>query len=245
AEPAEPAPAEAAVTLSSTSIAFGDQGVGTSSGSRPVTVTNTGELSLTVGAISVSGDFTASGTCVAGTSVAPGESCTIDVTFSPTAGGFRSGTLTIHHDAPDGPHVVELTGTGVIKADLGISMGASPNPVRTGTDLTYSITVSNVGPSAAADVTVTDALPANTQFTSVSPSSGWVCTTPPVGSSGTVRCQLPTLAKASQATIQLVVKVVASGGSTVTNTATVSSPWTDPDTSDNSATVATSTFGRR
>ncbi|MDQ4132327.1 MAG: DUF11 domain-containing protein [Actinomycetota bacterium] len=94
-------------------------------------------------------------------------------------------------------------------------------------------------------VTVTDALPANTQFSSVNPAAGWTCTAPPVGSAGTVRCHTATLPKGALATIQLSVKVVAPGGSTVTNTATVGSPWTDPDPADNSATVATATFGRR
>jgi len=138
-----------------------------------------------------------------------------------------------------------LTGNGIQPAaDLGLSLGATPNPVKNGGKLTYTITVANAGPQAATGVSVADALPANTQFVSAT-HPGWSCTLPATGSAGTVKCNRATLASGSTATIQIVVKVVAPGASTVINKATVTSATADPDSADNSATVATSTFGRR
>src|SRR4051812_32685818 len=66
----------------------------------------------------------------------------------------------------------------------------TPDPVTVGKDLTYDITVSNVG-GTINNVVLTDPLPANTTFRSVAPGGGNTCTTPGQGdSSGTITCQL-------------------------------------------------------
>ena len=56
-----------------------------------MTLTNTGSTALDITSLSVSGDFAQSNAC--GSSLAPGKSCTISVTFKPTAIGTRSGSL--------------------------------------------------------------------------------------------------------------------------------------------------------
>jgi len=69
---------------------------------------------LTINSITItgtnSGDFAQTNNCDGGLTV--GMSCTINVTFTPTAKGLRKGSLTISDSAPDSPHVVGLTGTG-------------------------------------------------------------------------------------------------------------------------------------
>src|SRR4029079_8343246 len=60
-------------------------------------------------------------------------------------------------------------------ADLAITKTDSPDPVITGNDVTYTVTVTNNGPDAATSVTVTDNLPAETTFVSCSSTGGGVC----------------------------------------------------------------------
>jgi sugar lactone lactonase YvrE len=101
-------------TVSSTSLSFSTQKVGTTSAAKTVTVKNTGNTPLTFGTLSVSGNFAiASGTtCANGGSLAASASCVINVTFTPTAKGARTGTLTIPDNALISPQLVGLSGTG-------------------------------------------------------------------------------------------------------------------------------------
>ena len=101
----------APVTFSSNSINFSTVRVGTTSSARTVTLTNHLSSALTIVAISASPGFTvASNTCGAG--IGAGASCTVGVTFSPTATGPVTGTLTFTDSAVTSPQVVTLSGTG-------------------------------------------------------------------------------------------------------------------------------------
>ena len=73
-------------------------------------MTNTGTASAAVSGVAVTGDFTQTNTC--GTSIAAGASCTVNVSFRPTASGTRTGTLTITSNATNSPTTVALSGTG-------------------------------------------------------------------------------------------------------------------------------------
>ncbi|MGH9838433.1 MAG: LamG-like jellyroll fold domain-containing protein [Blastocatellia bacterium] len=124
------------------------------------------------------------------------------------------------------------TGTG---ADLAITKVVAPNPVLAGSNVTYTITVTNNGPGAAANVTVTDNLPASTTFVSCSATGGGVC-----GGSGNNRTvTFTSLAAGASATITLVANVNCSlaNGAAISNTATVSSSTPDPVADNNSATA--------
>ena len=116
-------------------------------------------------------------------------------------------------------------------ADLAISKTDDPDPVTVGRTLTYTISVTNSGPLAATDVVVTDTLPLTVTFASSSASQG-TC-------SGTnvIICNLGTINNGDSATVTIVVTATASG--TFTNTASVASAVTDPDTGNNSATAST------
>ena len=83
---------------SPSSLTFAAQAGGTSSNPQAVTVTNTGTAYLAPTFNATSGDFTMNGSMAGGcqsNSVAPGGSCTINVSFSPTQAGTRSGALSI------------------------------------------------------------------------------------------------------------------------------------------------------
>jgi hypothetical protein len=99
--------------VSPTSINFGNQAVGTSSAPAVVTLTNEGHSQVVhLSPISLSGtdrkDFTETTTC--GTTLSPGASCTVTVTFTPTAKGARSASVQI--DGGYGLQAVALSGTG-------------------------------------------------------------------------------------------------------------------------------------
>jgi hypothetical protein len=100
--------------VSPRSLEFGEQEVG-ATGVPPgaVTLTNEGSTSLDIGNIVASGDFDQVSDCG---SVEPGASCSIRVTFTPTAQGDRNGTLTVSHNAPGSPEKVPLSGEGVSAA---------------------------------------------------------------------------------------------------------------------------------
>jgi hypothetical protein len=95
---------------SPTSLTFSSQQVGTTSGSQLVTLSNGGSTTLNISSIVASGDFALSTTC--GSTLAAGSNCNINVTFSPTLTGTRTGSVTITDDAGDSPQSVSLSGTG-------------------------------------------------------------------------------------------------------------------------------------
>lgn len=108
--------AQPTVSLSAQSLGFGNQPVGTSSAPQAVTLTNTSTVPVTIAAIIVSGDYTRTYTCL--TTLDPNASCSISVTFSPTATGFRGGTLAITSSAAGSPQTVSLGGYGTGNAAL-------------------------------------------------------------------------------------------------------------------------------
>ena len=139
--------AQPVLSLSASSLAFGGQGVGTTSAAQTVTITNTGTADLDVNAVSTSGtnpgDFSASPSGCG--DIAPSGTCTISVTFTPSAAGVRSATLNILSDAPSSPDQVSLSGTG-----LNSHLSLSPNPMNFGNVLlgqssTLTLTFSNSG----------------------------------------------------------------------------------------------------
>ncbi len=99
------------VTFSPTTpLNFGKQAVGAKSDTQSVTLTNTGKTPLKIAAMKTTGQFNMTSTCHA--SVAAGAGCEIDVTFSPTSKGAKSGTVTVKDSASSKPMVIELAGTG-------------------------------------------------------------------------------------------------------------------------------------
>jgi|GEM_PF-2081531 len=117
----------------------------------------------------------------------------------------------------------------VTEADLVATKTVTPGVVPPGGTVVYRIEAQNLGPSSAQDVIVTDPLPAELRFVAVT-AAGASCTTPPVGSTGTVECTfsgatLPGTVRVVEITAEVAGTV---HGITLDNVATVSSATTDP-----------------
>lgn len=104
------------VSLSTDTFTFSSQTVGTTSTAQTVTVHNIGNANLTFGTISsTNGDFAIqTNTCT--TAVAAGSSCTVSVTFTPSAPGDRQGILMIPDNAAGSPQDVNMAGIGTAAA---------------------------------------------------------------------------------------------------------------------------------
>lgn len=103
-----------AVTLSSSAINFAATTQGASTSASSVTLTNSGQRALIIASVTAGGanpsDFSNSNTCNA--PLMENASCNISVTFTPTAAGPRSETITVSDNAAGSPHVISVNGTG-------------------------------------------------------------------------------------------------------------------------------------
>jgi uncharacterized repeat protein (TIGR01451 family) len=176
--------------------------------------------------------------------LAPGASRTMTVvirvlpaTRGPLNNDARVVSQTFDDDLSDN---LATTGAAAVgSADLSITKSDSPDPVVAGSQLTYTITVTNNGPSTADAVKVTDPLPAGTTYLSGVDGNGQtICT---LVQSATVSCDLGTIQPGTSATVFLTVKVAASvpSGTVLSNTASVTSSTQDPVPGNNSATETT------
>ena len=103
-----------AIQLSPTSLNFGTVNVGQSSSPQTVTMTNIGSAKVSITSIMITGadpaDFSDTNTC--GNSLKSGSSCTVTVTFEPTATGTRTASVSVADSSGGSPQTVALTGTG-------------------------------------------------------------------------------------------------------------------------------------
>jgi hypothetical protein len=102
------------VQLTPSSVNFGNQRVGTTSLPKKITLTNKSSSTVSITGISITGtsssNFTQTNTC--GTSVAGGANCTLTVTFTPSAKGARSATVSVSDNGGGMSQKVEVSGTG-------------------------------------------------------------------------------------------------------------------------------------
>ncbi len=133
-----------AVTLSPASLDFGSIPLGSASSSQTVTLTNSGSGPLAISGIETSTFYSQTHNC--GATLASGDSCTISVQFTPGVAGLQTGTLTVWHDAPGGPHTVALLGSAQSPAvSLSpASLGFSEQEVGTASSAREML-LSNVG----------------------------------------------------------------------------------------------------
>jgi FG-GAP-like repeat/Abnormal spindle-like microcephaly-assoc'd, ASPM-SPD-2-Hydin len=138
-------PGSPLLSLSSTSLNFGTQSDSTTSNPQYVFLSSGGNAPVTITNVAASGDFAQTNTC--GGSVAAGASCTISVTFTPTATGNRTGTLTITDNAPGSPQVVNLTGTGIASplVTLSATTVSLGGQILGTTSATQTVTLTNSG----------------------------------------------------------------------------------------------------
>jgi len=175
-------------------------------GTPPYTYSVTGSLPAGL-------NLTASTGAIGGTPTGGSATFTANVQDSELGTNGASCTITV---AAAGPADVSISKTG-------------PATAAPGSNVTYNITVSNLGPNSAAGVTVTDVLPPGTTFVSATPSQGSCSGT------STVSCSLVVMSSGGTATIAIVLKAPNSGS--VSNTATVSSTTADLVPANNSSTA--------
>ncbi len=145
-----------AAQLSPTSEAFAVQLINTTSSSRTVTLSNTGNATMSITSISITGanagDFARTTTC--GATLAAGANCSIPVTFRPTATGARTATLSVSDSAPGSPHTIPLTGTGTAVTVSPTTLTYTTQTVGT-TSAAMTVTVTNSGTAALTGVAIT------------------------------------------------------------------------------------------
>jgi hypothetical protein len=145
-------------SVSPLSLTFGNQNLGTTSGSQPVTLSNTGNEALTIASIATSSaNFGQNNNCPS--SLAASGSCTINVTFSPTATGPLTGTLTITDNSngvAGSTQIVALAGTG-INAGAGLSPTSLSfgNQVIDTTSAIKTVTLTSTGTTNLSISTIT------------------------------------------------------------------------------------------
>lgn len=100
-------------TFSSTSLAFPDTLLETTSAAQNVTITNTGATALQITPFTITGQFAETDDCHTSHGLAAGKSCTIGISFLPTASGPQTGTLTVTSNEAASPTVINFSGTGI------------------------------------------------------------------------------------------------------------------------------------
>ncbi|MDX6209176.1 MAG: hypothetical protein QOE24_1567, partial [Frankiales bacterium] len=134
--------ATAVVGASPSSLSFTSNAVGTSSAAQPVTVSNTGSAAATISSVSTTAGFGQTNNC--GTSVAAGASCTVNVTYTPTASGTTTGTLNVNGSNP-----VSVSLSGTVSTSGGGSTNLSTGATMTANSTQQTYVASNANDSNA------------------------------------------------------------------------------------------------
>jgi uncharacterized repeat protein (TIGR01451 family) len=174
-------------------------------------------------------------TCTLATFV-PGASASFTLTVHVNSAGGISNTATISATTSDpnsGNNTSTVNTNLAQSADLAVTK-SGPTAAAVGTDVAYTITVSNAGPSDASAVTLSDTLPAQMSFVSMQQNSG-----PVFNCSGTttVTCTIASFVSGASASFTLTVHV--NGAGSISNTATISATTSDPNPGNNTASAST------
>jgi len=133
------------LTLSATSLSFGNQQLGVAGTPQSITATNEGTVPLTFSSIVASGDFSETDNCTKAP-LQPTTNCVINVTYAPTTAGSSVGALTLTDNAPGSPQIVLLTGTGFgQQSDFTFSAAPTSAAVPAGKSAQFNLTISPIG----------------------------------------------------------------------------------------------------
>ena len=148
---AAPSSAPIAVPVfSASSLSFSNTVIGTPSASQSISITNIGSSPLEIGSIAASGDFAQTNTC--GSALPVGQTCSLTVTFTPTAPAARSGSITINSTSVVKTIRLKGVGTLVSVSPTSLSFG---NVNAGGRGVSMDVTVANPGAAPAGISSVT------------------------------------------------------------------------------------------
>lgn len=182
-----------------------------------------------------------------------GDSITITITATikpGTTGHTISNTGSISYDA-DGNGTNEANantntvnfevGAATTNADLNVTKLTSADTISADSDVSYTISVTNGGPDTATSATLTDTLPLDMTFVSLSQPAGWSCNSLTPGSGGTLTCSrdLPAGSGAQVFTLVGHIPPGAANDTVYSNMATVTTTATDPNSENNTSTAGT------
>ncbi len=144
-------------------LVFPGTQVGVAAAPLTVTLSNIGNLPVTIGSqasFTLSGnaaDFSlAGGTCLQGATLAGGDSCTLQIGFTPTATGTRTLTVSIADDAVFSPQSFQIGGTGTGGLATTLTLAASSNLVRTPTPVSLTATLASSAAGATGTISFLD-----------------------------------------------------------------------------------------
>jgi YVTN family beta-propeller protein len=181
-----------AVSLSSAALDFGAAPVGTASRAQTVRITNSGAASLTITTSTLggatAGDFALSADGCTGKTVVASATCTVDVTFTPAAGGSRSARLAFADDASGSPHTVALSGVGTTTGTITGTVQDTTHSALPGAAITRCTPTFTVCTGALADAQ------GHFRFASVEAGKYLLTIQPPAGSTLSTGSRLATVA---------------------------------------------------
>ncbi len=129
------------ISFSAPRLDFATQAVSTSSESSAITLVNNGNAPLSISKVTASGSFAQTNTCTG--KVATGQSCTVNVTFTPLSVGPVTGTLVFTDNAYPTTQALVLTGLGN-PSNFSISASPSSNSISAGATATYTATLAPI-----------------------------------------------------------------------------------------------------
>ena len=140
------------ISFNPTNLSFSSQAVGTTSAAQSVTLTNISTSTIHISSVALTGnntgDFAISADSCTGAAVAVNGTCSVSVTFTPTAVGTRSASLSFTDDAIGSPQTVAISGTAI---SVGPSVSFSPTSLSFGNQNTGTTSRPDMATGATLD----------------------------------------------------------------------------------------------
>ena len=159
--------AQSLLNASSASLSFGSVAAGATS-VHSITLWNAGNSNITISSVSFSGTQYSETGVTSGMILAPGQSATLDLNYSPTAIGTSNGSVTVVSSATNSPAVIKLSGTGAAASSHSVALAWAPDPTAVAG---YNVYRANVSGGPYSKVTSPDV--ATTSFTDTSVQNGF------------------------------------------------------------------------
>jgi hypothetical protein len=172
------------VFLSPANVNFGNQDVSTTSTAQTVTLKNNSTATVSNIVVSITGTSASvfAQTSACGATLAVGKSCTISVTFTPTAAGAVTALLSVADSDASSPQTATLTGTGTTSGpDFSVTVAPATLSFAAGSTGTSTVTVTGLNAFTSAVALTCTGAPAGSSCTlnpnSVTPTSSGVTST--------------------------------------------------------------------